>query len=80
MNTLSNRPVIVFANKIISKLKEKPLHTYTEEEISTAKFGEEVCALCQQKGSDTKFAGKYAHNECLRYLNKELKKEKLKFR
>lgn len=77
---LKNKTVIVFAERIVAELKSHPLHQYTDEEIASAKYGQEPCALCQQLGSDTKFAGKYAHNRCLRFLNKELKKEKLKWR
>jgi hypothetical protein len=34
--------------------------------LADAKYPEETCALCNQKGCDKKWGGQYWHKKCLR--------------
>ncbi|HOD89912.1 MAG TPA: hypothetical protein PKK56_02435 [archaeon] len=34
--------------------------------LATAKYPNETCALCSQKGCDVKWGGQYWHKKCLR--------------
>jgi hypothetical protein len=74
------KPVVEFSQKIMDYLHQNPLYKYTADEINESAYPKESCVFCGIYGCDKKISGYFAHNKCLEWVFKEVKKQNFKFK
>ena len=68
MSDLTSKDLRNLAKELVSQERTKPTRVYTEQEIAKSKHPDKHCILCDQLGSQKKYAGEYIHISCLRLI------------